>query len=207
MAKRTRRRLTEERRAQIVDAAARTIAERGLPDTRVADIARAAGTSPALILYYFGSKDRLLAEALTYAEDRFFARTAEELAEVASARDRLVRLIERSCDSEGETWADDFRSETMLWLELWARAPRDREVSRNREALDRRWRAIIVDIVKDGQAKGEFSERDPEEFALQLSSLMDGLSVQVVLEDPDVPVERMRDLCLAMSARELGFDL
>jgi AcrR family transcriptional regulator len=200
-----RRRLTHERRAQIVDAAARTITERGLPDTRVADIARAAGTSPALILYYFGSKDRLLAEALTYAEDRFFVRTAEELAEVRSARERLIRLIERSCDSQGETWADDFRSEALLWLELWARSPRDPEVGRNRRALDRRWRDAIVDIVKDGQATGEFRERDPEEFALVLASLVDGLSVQVVLGDPDVPVERMRDLCLATAARELGF--
>ncbi len=201
-----RRRLSQERRTQILDAAARVIAERGLLATRVADIGSAAGASPALVLYYFGSKDRLLVEALTFAEDRFYVRTAAELAGIPSARERLVRVIELSCSSDASVWSDDFRSEYLLWLELWARSPRDKEVAANRESLDRRWRAVIVDIVGDGQAKGEFRELDAGDFALRLASLMDGLAVQVVLEDPDVSVERMREMCLTMAALELGFE-
>ena len=200
-----RRRLSSERRAQILEAAAHTIARRGLPDTRVADIASAAGTSPALVLYYFVSKDRLLGEALTYAEERFYGRVSEELAEIVSARERLIRVIELSCSSDGDTWADDFRGETLLWLELWARSPRDPDVASNRAALDRRWRDTLVDIVKDGVARGEFGAVDPEDFAIRLAALMDGLSVKVVLEDPDVPVERMRAMCLRMAATELGY--
>jgi AcrR family transcriptional regulator len=202
-----RRRLSIERRAQILEAAARTISRRGLPDTRVADIASAAGTSPALILYYFASKDRLLAEALTYAEERFYARVSEDVAEIPSARERLIHVIELSCSSDGDTWADDFRGETLLWLELWARSPRDPDVARNRAALDRRWRDTLVDIVEDGRARGEFHTVDPEDFAIRLAALMDGLSVKAVLEDPDVPVDRMRDMCLRMAATELGFEL
>src|SRR5437762_5315078 len=66
-----RRRLSEARRVQILDAAAQVIGRRGLFETRISDIASVAGTSSALVLYYFGSKDRLLAEALTYADERF----------------------------------------------------------------------------------------------------------------------------------------
>src|SRR5256885_16922335 len=77
-----RRRLSEARRVQILDAAAQVIVRRGLCDTRIADIASVAGTSSALVLYYFGSKDRLLAEALTYADERFYDETVEGLAEV-----------------------------------------------------------------------------------------------------------------------------
>ena len=73
-------RLTRQRRQQILDAAALVIAERGLCDTRVADIGARAGVSAALVLYYFGSKDRLLTEALTAAEDRFYLETFHELA-------------------------------------------------------------------------------------------------------------------------------
>ena len=200
-----RQRLSNERRAQILEAAALTIARRGLPDTRVADIASAAGTSPALVLYYFGSKDRLLAEALTYAEDRFYARVSDDLAEIPSARERLIRVIELSCSSNGDTWADDFRGEALLWLELWARSPRDPDVARNRLALDRRWRDTLVGIVKDGRARGEFAAVDPEDFAIRLAALMDGLSIKAVLEDPDVPVARMREMCLRTAADELGF--
>ena len=201
-----RQRLTNERRSQILDAAASVIATRGLPDTRVADIATEAGASPALVLYYFGSKDRLLAEALTFAEDRFYVRTAAEMAEMPSARERLIRVIELSCTSDGDAWADDFRGEYLLWIELWARSPRDPELARSREALDRRWRSTVVEIVNDGIAKGEFGPIDAEDFALRFAAMMDGLAVLVVLDDPDVTVERMREACLAMASRELGFE-
>jgi AcrR family transcriptional regulator len=201
-----RRRLSKERRAQILDAAARVITERGLADTRVSDIASTAGTSPALVIYYFGSKDRLLAEALTYAEERFSVRVAEELAGIPSARERLVRVIELSCSSDGTGWADDFRAEYLLWIELWARSLRDPDLARNRQELDGRWRSTIAAIARDGQAKGEFGAVDVDDFALRLSALMDGLAVQVVLGDPNVPIERMRDMCLSMAAGELGFD-
>jgi AcrR family transcriptional regulator len=201
-----RRRLSSERRGQILDAAARVITERGLAETRVSDIAASAGTSPALVIYYFGSKDRLLAEALTYAEDRFSVRVAEELAMIPSARKRLVRVIELSCSSEGTGWADDFRAEYLLWIELWARSLRDPELARNRQELDGRWRSTIAGIVKDGQAKGEFADLDVDDFALRLAALMDGLAVQVVLGDRDVPIGRMREICLSMAATELGFD-
>jgi AcrR family transcriptional regulator len=206
----SRRRLSRERRAQILDAAARVITERGLADTRVSDIASRAGTSPGLVLYYFGSKDRLLAEALTFAEERFYARVAAELAEIPSARERLVKVIELSCSSDGSggdaAWADDFRSETLLWLELWTRSPRDPDMARKRESLDRRWRQVLAEIVEDGQTKAEFRDVDPDDFATRFSALMDGLAVQVVLEDPAVTIERMRDLCLSAAATELGFD-
>jgi hypothetical protein len=47
---------------------------------------------------------------------------------------------------------------------------------------------------------------DPGDFAIRFSALMDGLAVLVVLEDPEVPIDRMRELCLAAAASELGFE-
>jgi AcrR family transcriptional regulator len=46
-----RRRLSEARRIQILDAAAQVIGRRGLFETRISDIASVAGTSSALVLY------------------------------------------------------------------------------------------------------------------------------------------------------------
>jgi AcrR family transcriptional regulator len=61
------------RKPQILAAAAEVIAERGVASTRIADVAERAGTSSGTILYWFGSKDELLAEALTGDEERFYA--------------------------------------------------------------------------------------------------------------------------------------
>jgi AcrR family transcriptional regulator len=200
-----REELSEARRTQILRAAVGVIGERGVCDTRISDIAARAGTSSALVLYYFETKDRLLAEALAFSEDRFYEETAAELATIESARDRLVRLIELSCsaDTAEEHWVDEW----VLWLDMWARSPRDPDVGRNREAMDRRWRDQIADIVRAGQARGEFGPVDPDDFALRLSALNDGLVIQVVLGDPAVSPSRMTEICLRMAAGELGFEV
>ena len=200
-----RRKLSEARKTQILRAAVRVISERGLCDTRISDIAGEAGASSALVIYYFGSKDRLLAEALAYSEETFYAQTERELSELSTAKERLVRLIELSC-TVGSGGGDGWLEEWVLWLDLWARAPRDADVARDREALDRRWRDTIAAIVRGGSENGEFRSVDADDFAIRLGALIDGLAIQVVLDDPAVPAKRMFDICIRTSAAELGFE-
>jgi AcrR family transcriptional regulator len=197
-----RQELSDARRRQILKAAVQVIADKGLCDTGIKDVADQAGTSPALVIYYFGKKDILLAEALSFADEHFYAQTADAVAEMSSARDRLVELVRCSC-SVGEA-EEDF-DEWVLWLDLWARAPRDPDVARDRAAMDRRWRAAIGEIVREGQAGDEFAKVDPDAFALRLAALIDGLAIQVVLRDPEVTRDRMFDLCMDTCAKELGF--
>ena len=52
--------------------------------------------------------------------------------------------------------------------------------------MDQRWRGAIAGIVRDGQASGEFGPADIEDFAVTWGALLDGLSIQVALEDPAV---------------------
>ncbi|HZD18285.1 MAG TPA: TetR/AcrR family transcriptional regulator [Actinomycetota bacterium] len=196
----------KDRHQEILDAAARVITERGLAETRISDIAERAGVSPGLILYYFDSKDRLLAEALTFANDQFYLRTSREIRRIPSAKDRLRRMIELSVPGllPGYGRLDEW----ALWIEVWVRALRDIDTAKDREVLDERWRAQISEIVRAGQASGEFTVReDPEELALRIACLIDGLAIQTVLNDPRVSPERMYRTCMEVSARELGFEL
>jgi AcrR family transcriptional regulator len=87
---------SKDRHQEILDAAARVITDRGLAETRISDIAEEAGVSPGLILYYFDSKDRLLSEALTYANDQFYLRMSREIRRIPSAREQLRRLVDLS---------------------------------------------------------------------------------------------------------------
>ena len=195
---------SKERKQEILEAAAKVIAERGLCDTRIVDVAKQAGSSAALVMYYFESKDRLLTEALTYTEDRFYSQAFNELTNLATAREQLTLLIEESCPTsrkDGEV-ADDW----ALWIELWSRGLRDPETAKKRAALDRRWRWTIADVVRSGQRSGEFAAVDADEFSLHLASLIDGLALQVVLEDEEVTTERMRELCIDFAGRALEID-
>src|ERR687894_564707 len=200
----TRPRLTQKRRTQMLEAAAEVIGERGLCETRIADVAERAGLSPALVVYYFGSKEKLLTEALAYTEDLFYIEAFRELTGIEGASEQLVRLIELACPPTGRRETDEYWA---LWVELWSRSLRNGEAARKREALDRRWRNTIAEVVREGQRAGEFGPRDPNRFATYLAALMDGLALQVLLGDSEVSGESMREICLAEAAGQLGFDL
>jgi AcrR family transcriptional regulator len=190
------------RKPQIISAAAEVLYERGLFDTRIGDIAERAGTSSPTILYYFESKDRLLEEAVDLVDRDFYDRLSAGQGKIQRASDKLVHLIEQT--SLGPGGLNDY----TLWMEVWVRARRDPTVRRSYFRLDRRQRVLIADIVRDGQQDGEFSqETDPDDFALVLSGLLDGLGVQVTLGQPDVTPERMVDRCLALASSQLGLAL
>ena len=198
-----RPRVDHLRRPQIVAAAAEVLYERGLLDTRIGDIAERAGTSAPTILYYFESKDRLLEEAVDQTDRDFYARLVEGQRRHTRASDKLVHFIEETSLGPGGISGD-----WTLWMEIWVRARRDETVRRNYFRLDRRQRKLIADIVREGQASGEFSrDADPSDFAIALSGLMDGLGVQVTLEQPDVKPERVVDICLALASSQLGCEL
>jgi AcrR family transcriptional regulator len=185
------------RKPQLLAAAAEVISERGVDATRISDVAERAGTSPAAVLYWFDSRDQLLGEALTFAEDAFYERFSERLATLVDPRDRLLALIDAS------VFGDDW----VLWVELWTRALRDERLSQARQRLDDRWRAQIAAIVGEGVEAGVFAAVEPERAALELAALIDGLAVQVALGDRLVSAELMRETCVEVAERVLGAEL
>jgi AcrR family transcriptional regulator len=200
-----RQKVSKDRHQEILNAAAKVITERGLNETRISDIAERAGVSPGLILYYFESKDRLLSDALTYTNDRFYLETSRELRRISDARNRLDRFIQLSVP--GLLPEFERLEEWALWIEIWVRALRDPEMAKDREVLDKRWRAQIADIIRHGQETGEFPVTDaPDDLALRLGALIDGLAIQVLMNDSDVTPARMQEVCQRVSARELGFE-
>jgi AcrR family transcriptional regulator len=191
-----RPRLGHVRRPAMLSAAAEVIRERGLENARVSDIAERAGTSAPSVLYYFETKAELLKEALTSAEEEYYDELEGELAGIESARERLARIV------AGGAGNGDY--DASLWMELWARALRDPELAATRAELDGRWRRAIADVVQYGQDRGEFGKVEPEGFAMLLSSLLDGLAVQIALKDEEVTPQRARELTLAFAEKELG---
>jgi AcrR family transcriptional regulator len=192
----------DKRREDMIRAALDVIVERGYPDTRIADVAERAGTSPALVIYYFTTKDNLLTEAVRLAEDQWYELGAARMAAIGSATGRLEWLVGATCIPQTdagvpEVWA--------LWLDLWAQALRRPEVARVRAEFDARWRATIAAIVVEGEEAGEFSPVDPTAFAVTLSALLDGLAVQIALGDPVVGPATAFASAMTFASERLGF--
>ncbi len=191
----------DNRRDQLLAAAATVIQERGFDDTRLSDVARVAGTSPALVVYYFETRERLLVEALRYSEECFGRAVDERIAGLTSARQRLRELIHLTCTDRP---TPQMPSGWGLWFDLWAQAARHPDAARYRADFDERWRARVADTVRQGQEEGDFADTDPERFAQLLTALLDGLAVQVALADATVTPERACDLAEGLCDLVLG---
>ena len=60
---------------------------------------------------------------------------------------------------------------------------------------------MIVDAVESGKLEAEV---DPAMFALEFAALLDGLSIQVALEDPEVNATVAYDIAMRFAERELN---
>jgi AcrR family transcriptional regulator len=194
----------DQRREQMLRAALEVIVERGYPDSRIADVAQRAGTSPALVIYYFKTKDQLLTEAMRLSEDTWYATGTSRVAAIGTAAGRLEELIAMSCLPDTDD-PDAPNTSWLLWLDLWTQAARNPEVAVVRQKFDERWRDTIASLVLEGQESGEFGPVRPADFAATLSALLDGFAIQIALEDTTVDAGRAFELTMRFAASELGF--
>jgi AcrR family transcriptional regulator len=192
---RPRRRLDAVRRPQILRSAVEMVREKGLWEVRISDVAKRAGVSPASVVYYFGSKDQLLAQAIAGADDAFYEALVPELERLDTGAARLACLIVRSSTSE---W--------VLWIDLWLYARRHPEIAGAQRRFHHRWRSAIADVVRYGAQRGEWPTGDAVAAAVRLGAVTDGLAVHMVLGDPDHSRENYVAHSLTAAARELGCD-
>jgi AcrR family transcriptional regulator len=192
----------DSRRAQMLEAAAELIAERGLARTRIADVAGRVGASPALVVYYFRTKEALLIAALRESESGFYAAAEGLLRSQASLWERIETLVELTFTEESQ---GEVQGQWGLWFDLWNEAFRHPEVAADRRQLDDQWRTLIARIVRAGIEAGEVgADLDVDTFVVTWAALLDGLSVQVALKDPTVTEARAAAIALGFARRELG---
>ncbi|MGL3807759.1 TetR/AcrR family transcriptional regulator [Paeniglutamicibacter sp. R2-26] len=177
----------------VVEAASLAIAELGLANVRVADIAQRAGMRPGHITYYFPSKTELLMLAIRQSEEGLVLQAEQELAGIENPWDRLKRLIDLSA-SKGRGDAG-----WILWFQVWSDAATDDSVAEVHNELDERWRQILADVLSYGLERGSFAFEDLDAAAQLISATIDGLSIQLTVGAPRVDRERILKLCLQAS--------
>ncbi len=189
-----RPRLDHVRKAQILTAAAAVLSERGYANARVVDIAKTAGTSPAAILYWFEGKHGLLAEALALRELEFHDRYTIRIERAATASEQLRILIEAMLHHYD--WG--------LWMELCVLALRDQSAAAERDRMDRRWRAMLRKVIRDGQQRGEFVASDADETMFVLAALLDGMAPLLAMKAKGVTSTQVERTWLVEAGRLLG---
>ena len=191
-----------QRREQMLHAALEVIVDRGYPETRITDVAERAGASPALVIYYFKTRDHLLTEALRYSEDGWYETATRRIQAIKTSAGQLEEFVAMMCLPEQEGGAED---SWLLWLDLWAQSPRNPAVAAIRQKIDERWRETIRTLVLTGQETGEFAAVDADDFAVALSALLYGFVVPIALDDPAVGPAHAFELSMQFASGRLGF--
>lgn len=109
---------TDERRSAIVDRLADHVLAHGLVSASLRPLAKAAGTSDRMLLYYFADKSELLAATLQRIAERMTMALGEQ---VAPERLRLAELQKRLA---GLLFEDRFWPYMCVWIELASRSAR-----------------------------------------------------------------------------------
>jgi len=120
----------EERRAGIVEHAARLFAERGFLGASIADLAEACETSKSLIYHYYDSKEDILFDVM-HSHVRALLDAAEEI----SAREIVP--------------AEKLRALTLAFVRLYVgAAARQRVLLNELQRLSKEQRAIVIGIQR-----------------------------------------------------------
>ncbi|MBP2471492.1 AcrR family transcriptional regulator [Crossiella equi] len=184
------------RRHDILSATIEHIRTRGIAATRPADIASSLGISTALVFYHFGTIENLIIEAFSAAAERDLERL-EALRAEGSAVNRLSAVLRFYAPTEDAAgW--------VLWIESWAASLHDDNLRKVAQNLDLRWRDVVEEIIREGVAEGGFDCPDPRGAAWRITSLLDGLAIQVVARRGTLRPEDLTQWVHEMVARELG---
>ena len=141
-----------------------------------------------------------LGETLAWRDHEDIRRTRAAVASVTGAWRQLERYIGRYLPA---TLADP---SWILWVEAWARAPHNRQVSKFLEELMAPWRDALTAIVARGVREGTFAPpADISDFTLRFNALLDGLAI-LRLRQSQPSRKRLIELAMATARAELTWD-
>jgi TetR/AcrR family fatty acid metabolism transcriptional regulator len=182
----TRTAVTDKREA-ILRAAIKVFAANGYFNSKVSDIAGAAGIADGTVYLYFKSKDEILHSIFDRAMAEFIAEGKRELAEVTDPTGRLRRIAELHLEKLGA----DRSLAVVFQVELRGSIKFMQEFS---AAGFAEYLEVIRETIADGQRAGEFrSDIKPIVAAKIFYGALDEMVTNWILSAKHYPLEPLTD--------------
>jgi AcrR family transcriptional regulator len=174
---------------QIRELALDLFAERGFSAVTTKDIADATGFNPALIYYYFGSKEELFRKAVTLAVERAFQQF------------RVAREGLKDPRSIINGWLDNHVKEYETIAKLIKISIDYAKTSKRNVRIDEAIRRFYEDerdvlraALADGIKSGEFRKVNVDETASFISTYLDGVFARAMILKDFKPTQSVREL-------------
>jgi AcrR family transcriptional regulator len=180
-----------DRRLALLKAAFREVAEKGFSEVTLDDIARRAGVSKGVTLYYFDSKEELFLELFGWLIDSIQQRMREAVDAAEDPVEKVRALVALIFPSPSKNRA--FFRAYVDFCGLAARHEAFREVG---ERFYAGCRDIDAGLVEAGVRRGTFLPHDPKEAGSTMRAIFDGLMMQWLTEiDPEATFPHYRRRC------------
>ncbi len=160
-----------DKRDVVMRCAMEEIARDGIGGLRLENIASRAQMSVGHVMYYFGTRDRLLLETLCWSELAIHAELASDLARMRSPKRRAARYVETYLPQQPR----DPRWE--MWFQLSCAANAPVVGAEELESSGRAWRDLFTGILREGVASGSFRGVDPDDLTEWYLPYLDGLAL------------------------------
>ncbi|WP_327653758.1 TetR/AcrR family transcriptional regulator [Streptomyces sp. NBC_00483] len=185
-------------REDVLRAAARVLAERGLDAARLRDVARAAGVSIGALQHHFETRDDLFREAFEWSIEQLIARWRASAADEPDPWHRFELLV------QALTGDPELERRCATWTEFCASAARHPGLRDGVRSVHEEWLTLLTGIVEDGVIQGDFVPVLPVDTAIaSVAALVDGCDMAVAAGGGMTP-ERYADLLLGTARAMFG---
>lgn len=186
----------ETRREELLDAATRLFAERGVADTAVSDIVAAVGVSQGTFYWYFESKEAVVDAVVERVSDRIVSGVESTAAGDIPALEKLLRIRDAllsvvECDRE--------------LLEFFHRKGNEAFHDHVSRQSVRRLMPALEGVIEQGVAEGSFRIKHSDDAGRFLAALMDVTDPFDVFAEPERLAHHVEALT-EFALRGLGCD-
>lgn len=173
----------EQRRMQILEAAAKLIISQGIHRVSTRDVTGALGVGTGLLFHYFPTWNALQQEAIERALNMELEEMEHRMSDLAP-QDALEGLVDLMVPDEDDNY-------WMLWLDVREAARRDPDMARILGFALNRWHSLISRLLS---AKTRPANADLQ--AWELIGLVDGLAGYVLTDGVPPDANLMHQLLL-----------
>lgn len=176
----------DERRAAIIRATWELIAEKGIEDTSLRDIAREAGyANPGTLSHYFDNKNDLLQRAYEHVFEATNNRIVATCADAEGVE--AIRLMSREIAPLNPTTM----REASIAMSFWQRAIHDEHLARTSRTAVAEWRASLSAHLAVARERGEVDTGLADDLVVdQLLTVLFGMHVTGLLGIIEMDSER-----------------
>lgn len=170
----------QAKRQDILEAAMKVFARKGVAHTKMADVAEAAGIGKGTIYEYFRSKDDIFAEAFRHFMERADEVIAKRLFKIYDPIEKLAALIAGWVEVMQDTSIDFMEIMIDFWAEGVQHDQKPTAFDLKKAYNDNR--RMIVEILEEGISKGRLRPMNTTIVASILIGALDGLGLQWMMD-------------------------